>query len=90
MIVNSSSQDIMARCGYPPRNQQGKHAEQVRICTHNDEERGECRRLRVIPPLNAECDVPGAVDGCVEFHCVMSEVWDVFFKYVRWILICID
>lgn len=45
------------------------------MCTHNEDERGECRRLRVIPPLNSDCDVVGAKDDCVEFHCVIAEVW---------------
>lgn len=45
----------------------------ILFCTHNEDERGECRRLRVIPPLNDDCDVPDAPEDCVEFHCVIAE-----------------
>lgn len=41
---------------------------------HSDEEQSECRRLRVIPPLNEECDVPNPPPGCLEFHCVIAKV----------------
>ena len=49
-------------------------ADNILFCTHNEDERGECRRLRVIPPLNDDCDVPDAPEDCVEFHCVIAEV----------------
>lgn len=49
-------------------------ADRILFCTHNEDEQGECRRLRVIPPLNDDCDVPDAPEDCVEFHCVIAEV----------------
>jgi hypothetical protein len=56
-------------------------ADSILFCTHSEDEVGECRRLRVIPPLNADCDVVGAAEGCHEFHCVIAEV--------RCLLICV-
>ena len=55
----------------------GLCADRILFCTHNEDERGECRRLRVIPPLNDDCDIPDAPEECVEFHCVIAEVRSV-------------
>jgi hypothetical protein len=49
----------------------------VLFCVHNEVERDECRRLRVIPPLNQSCDVPDEATGCLEFHCVIFKVCPV-------------
>lgn len=44
----------------------------MKFCVHNEDERSECRRLRSIPPLNAECSADSA--DCLAWECVIAEV----------------